>query len=569
MKKFLMLMVMVFVGYEAVAGVCGSNEIVLSGINQYPKDNEFLFDSKEAFDSAPKTNGKHTISGKVWECDNESCTGGKKITLVAGHVFKGAVVNETKTYECYTNGIYDSHWVEVRETHMCGETHVSYDAQKPEDDEFLYSSQTAYDSAKGRGDGATIAGGLVYECDNEHCQENKILPMAAGHVFKGNVIEEARKYRCVHSVFDDKWEVVYEGCQYNGKNINIDSWYEDNNGKRIDLDYAQCSQFQDMNPADAEKKFNAKCEQVGDELKMRCYQIGSADKEVKPECPAGSSDKILSQDNCEKNETFECKRKSDGKCVCGKCSPGGAEKVDPLKKCLDSRTTREGKACCYLPKSVATWNGKECTCIPADKMEFEIGADGKGSCRAKELKTGEKFQCDTKILAQLEAWENECKDQEQIVEWIKRLKELCKSDEVTVQKFNEYYSMLLALGPGNCTWDNKIEVDVDVKLPGGNGGDRNAELSNSRRKISDAHTVLRGMADTFKVSVWKDEEGKFNTARLASDSIAAVVLGTTGALVTSNIVKKNQVENGFEDIKCTIGGQTVADWGDQFRVGIQ
>ncbi len=292
-------------------------------------------------------------------------------------------------------------------------------------------------------------------------------------------------------------------------------------------------------------------------------------EEVKTECPAGSSDKILGPNDCKSGQTFECERYSVEKCVCGKCTTEKKDKIDPLKKCLDSRTTREGKACCYLPEKVATWNGKECTCIPADKMEFEIGADGKGSCRAKELKTGEKFQCDTEILAQLDKWESECEDQEQIVGWIKRLKELCKSEEVNVQKFNEYYSTLLALGPGNCTWDNKIEVDVDVKLPGGNDGDRNAELSNSRRKISDAHAVLRGMASRFKVSEWKDEEGKFNTARLASDSVAAVVLGTTGALVTSNIVKKNQVENGFEDIKCTIGGQTVADWGDQFRVGIQ
>ena len=72
-----------------------------------------------------------------------------------------------------------------------------------------------------------------------------------------------------------------------------------------------------------------------------------------------------------------------------------------------------------------------------------------------------------------------------------------------------------------------------------------------------------------KVSKWKDAQGNFNTARLASDSVAGVVLGTAGALITSSVVKKNQVENGFEDLKCTVGGQIVADWGDQFQVGIQ
>ena len=70
-------------------------------------------------------------------------------------------------------------------------------------------------------------------------------------------------------------------------------------------------------------------------------------------------------------------------------------------------------------------------------------------------------------------------------------------------------------------------------------------------------------------NVWKDAEGNFNTARLVSDSVAGVVLGTAGGLITSSVVKKNQVENGFEDLKCTVGGQIVADWGDQFRVGIQ
>ena len=69
-------------------------------------------------------------------------------------------------------------------------------------------------------------------------------------------------------------------------------------------------------------------------------------------------------------------------------------------------------------------------------------------------------------------------------------------------------------------------------------------------------------------SVWKTAEGNFNGARLASDSIAGVVLGTAGGLITSNIVKKNQLSSGFDSVMCTIGGQTVASYGDEFRVGI-
>lgn len=81
--------------------------------------------------------------------------------------------------------------------------------------------------------------------------------------------------------------------------------------------------------------------------------------------------------------------------------------------------------------------------------------------------------------------------------------------------------------------------------------------------------ILDGIAAGFDVSVWKDAQGEFNTARLASDSIAGVVLGTVGGVVTSSVMKKHQVEDGFEDLKCSIGGQTVAGWGDEFSVGIQ
>ena len=39
--------------------------------------------------------------------------------------------------------------------------------------------------------------------------------------------------------------------------------------------------------------------------------------------------------------------------------------------------------------------------------------------------------------------------------------------------------------------------------------------------------------------------------------------------VTPDVIKKNQVKTGFEDIQCTVGGQKVADWGDEFMVGIR
>ena len=91
----------------------------------------------------------------------------------------------------------------------------------------------------------------------------------------------------------------------------------------------------------------------------------------------------------------------------------------------------------------------------------------------------------------------------------------------------------------------------------------------SRLKITRAYARMNALSDNFQVSVWRDKQGNFNTSRLASDSIAAVVLGTTGALVTSHIVKKNQLSSGLDDIQCTVGGQVVASFGDEFSIGIQ
>ncbi len=84
--------------------------------------------------------------------------------------------------------------------------------------------------------------------------------------------------------------------------------------------------------------------------------------------------------------------------------------------------------------------------------------------------------------------------------------------------------------------------------------------------ISDLAGRLALVEDQFGLSKWRTAEGKFNTARLASDLTAGVVLGTTGALVTSSVVKKKQVKDGFESLECTVGGQHVGDWGDVFRI---
>ena len=94
------------------------------------------------------------------------------------------------------------------------------------------------------------------------------------------------------------------------------------------------------------------------------------------------------------------------------------------------------------------------------------------------------------------------------------------------------------------------------------------ELYN-KAKTALAYYKMKSLLKGLKTSVWKDKDGNFNKHRLLSDSIAGVVLGTAGGLITSTVMKKVQVKNGYEDIQCTINGQSVASYGDEFSVGIK
>jgi|GEM_PF-5611328 len=68
-------------------------------------------------------------------------------------------------------------------------------------------------------------------------------------------------------------------------------------------------------------------------------------------------------------------------------------------------------------------------------------------------------------------------------------------------------------------------------------------------------------------SGWTDAAGGFNWGRAGIDAAAAVALGAVGGFVTNRLVKNSQVEKGFENVMCTVGGLPVAGWGDVFMVG--
>lgn len=544
---------------------CGLNQMTLEG-NQDPDDDEFLYDSLEAFNSAPKNNGTYAVQGMVWECDNEFCGHNEEKQMKAGHVFEGKVIDSPVKYRCKTGGFRQSHWEPIVADAICGETTVSFDGnQKPADNEFLYENAMAWNSVQGRPDGATVAGGRVYECDDEHCHNGQTVDLAAGHYFNGVMINEAASYRCSSGFWngqgiDDLWIRMNNGCRFGGRDIPV-GWYTDANGTRMQLTYAECSQVDDMNPADINKLFNLECLDGG---QMRCVPVdgGSSDEGggAHSVCPSGSSNTIRSQENCAANQVFKCvENAATGECICGRCDDKAAETpVPPVKpnpvpqNCKQKRATDEGKACCDVEPVGAKWENNQCVC--PNGMKFEMDAKTKaGRCMPV---AGASFDCPASVTAILAEYRVKCALKPAIMAVIKEIDDLCKSSTRTAERYNALMATLTALHPENCA-SEVAEAVIEHST------------TQVERRITDATAQLESMADGLKVTVWKNEEGKFNTARLASDSIAGVVLGTTGALVTSSVVKKNQVENGFEDIQCTVGGQVVASWGDEFRVGIQ
>lgn len=235
------------------------------------------------------------------------------------------------------------------------------------------------------------------------------------------------------------------------------------------------------------------------------------------------------------------------------------------KNCEDSGGTWAGGACsCAASKNLRLESGK-CVCVDAN-YQWDAGSktckitDIAALKRACEAVTGTYWTGKECKCTQANFWFDgaKCIENPDIV--------ACRSVRGAV--WNQLESRCKCadakkvLSEGQC-------IESDDARREREAAEQAAIIIAIKSRIKTASKTLDEIRAGFDVSVWKDEEGKFNTSRLVSDSVAGVVLGTAGGLITSNVVKKNQVENGFEDIQCTVGGQVVANWGDEFRVGIQ
>lgn len=246
-------------------------------------------------------------------------------------------------------------------------------------------------------------------------------------------------------------------------------------------------------------------------------------------------------------------------------SPAPAPEPDPTTTpaptitCVDrchgmtGQQYAECTTCCKVPESYADWNGSECIC--ADKtLDFNVLTQ---QCEAPKVTVEpqpvaeDPVECPTVQITLLNQWLVQYAGNVEITNRIMVILNYCNSGAVDLTVFN---SMFLEL-------QNFIKDQSTLS-------ELSSQQAASRRRIANAVSDIRSVVDNLDISKWRTAEGNFNTSRLLSDSIAGVVLGTAGGLITSNVMKKNQASNGLEDIQCTVGGQVVAGWGDQFQVGI-
>ena len=466
----------------------------------------------------------------------------------------------------------------------CGTKHVSYQgSQDPDDDEYVYQFWGTYQNAKKFYDKKDYdfditTSGMVWECDQEQgCQEGTWLLMNNNSTHKGVHKTGPSLYRCdttpdkwvVHTLYDcyEQWGNKTKPTQYwkkvaAPKGTGAATRYPGAEFYEYNLTHYKLCVLRGDAVACARDKYgiwNGKsCQCANTDSVIRSWNT----KTKKCDVISGSEPAKTTTPAPAKKPTTStpapAKKTSGGGTGGGNRSGGG-----------DSSSNTDSQKC---TDSGGTWSNRKCSCSgdahliqSADKKTCECVAGYERNTQNNTCVPTDETNCKG-LGASVAKWENNqciCLDTTKIYSSATKNcvpnPKVAECGQVAGAQWTD--GKCKCIKPGYELKDGKECVKGAALV--------SSEQKESRTKITSVYNKLNAMSDDFKVSVWKNADGNFNTARLASDSIAAVVLGTTGALVTSNIVKKNQVSGGFEDISCQVGGQTVAGWGDEFNVGIQ
>ncbi len=254
--------------------------------------------------------------------------------------------------------------------------------------------------------------------------------------------------------------------------------------------------------------------------------------------------------------------KGTGLVVTKTCDYKG-KKINPgtTEDCSEKMVNRENfVSATMICLDTGKWG--DCNVKCSNNAKPQTGSDSKIKCVVENVTPVEPivpavpdvYKCDQETLAWVRYVIGHYGDIPEIVKLAQDIINFCL-DKPDKSGFDVYISRLKALIAEH---ENQLRIQQE----------RERQITLRIKTVTDISGELKKTALN-DLTVWRDAEGNFNTSRLISDSVAGVVLGTAGGLITSNVIKKNQVENGFEDISCTVGGQVVAGWGDEFRVGIR
>ncbi len=557
MRLFSLILGLFFMLPNVAMAACGTAYMSLQG-NQDPDDDEFIYQYHSVFNKAQNEydagNKDFSLPGKVWECDEEQgCTDKSWIIMSKNHTWEGNHYNYPQAYVCSTSpdkwrqkSLLDCYkeW-SGKTTPAAGWLKTTPGGNgldlHPDGTYYIYGSS---------GDGTT-AEICVLEADIVAC-------LADTYGFwNGSVCQCANADKVLRS-----WNSKTKKCEEMSGSTN--------SGK------SKC-QKGDETYANVGQEFNIECDSS---LYTVSGPLDSTDnlKSVRNscigKCTTNGWDITIKEKECAdtytRNSTHKaCVKKSSGGSGGGSRRSGGGG---------TGGGSSGGNTTDFIPAERCTGTGgtwdttkRTCTCDPAKHLAKDSTNSGcecvSGYTRDNSNQCVPTDETACKNLGPTVAqWKNNqcvCVDTTKI--YSSETENCVPNPKVT--ECNQVKGAQWTNGECKCTTPGYELKDGRECVKG--AALITAEQGTSRTKISSLYKKLNGMSNDFKVSVWKNAEGNFNTARLASDSIAAVVLGTTGALVTSNIVKKNQVSSGFEDINCQIGGQTVAGWGDEFSVGMQ
>ncbi|MBO4745747.1 MAG: hypothetical protein J5613_01600 [Alphaproteobacteria bacterium] len=530
-----------FSGSNATSGSGGCNWVDWKRGTRDADRDDYLWRNAREYNDAAVRDGtaKAAVCGGV---QSGTCWSGAIISAPAEHVFKGQVIPYAQQYKCRAGGRLNHRWEPINEANACP-------AFRFEGANVTLHKGETYPNQSG----VTMT--------NEECKKitgETLDPHGVKYIVKCN---DNWQLQCILRDCSSGYTPQNNRCVQGGGNgggrqcdilldgqaiiLNVGQEHS------VALDAHQCRRARSSLSA------TTNVEGGGAYDDNAVYHLYCAQTQVcrKVGCKSGYHDQ-------------------NGTCVRG----GGGQ------SCRERRAgmSEEAKACCDTG-SAATWDtpvrGK-CTCVDTN-THFEI-VSGRGQCVPNGVIT---TQCPPDAVPSADNTTCICTDQTKTYDpntrqCVARSTHTCPahmawSDSSNQCECVEQYQRKEgdtcvctvpnaandANGICKCTEkdhivkDGKCEFDESVLL-------------RIRGEISATFTQLNSHIGGLEQSVWKDTEGNFNTARLASDSIAGVVLGTAGGLITAKVVKKNQLKQGFEDIKCSIGGQNVASYGDDFNVGM-